>query len=276
MRVNGNFIIITISIVLITFLMGTFYVQVEANSKEDFIQQQLEYYTRNIDVNNISKEDILQVYDQINDQYSNDELGNMIEDNADELKKQGISDEVISTGANFVRTTDSETLRDIIEKDIDIEDIKDKINQGYTQNEILKSMIQEMPNEKKVEIATKLVLSNKWIRIILSVGIILFVYGTILRWIIYVKAGKHGWAAIIPLYRQIVMYQICGLSPWLMLLWLIPILGWIVMFVIAIMKRFCLADSFGRGGLFGWGLLLLPLIFQSVLAFNSNIEKVDN
>lgn len=276
MRVNGNFIIITISIVLITFLMGTFYVQVEANSKEDFIQQQLEYYTRNIDVNNISKEDILQVYDQINDQYSNDELGDMIEDNADELKKQGISDEIISTGANFVRTTDSETLRDIIEKDIDIEDIKDKINEGYTQNEILKSMIQEMPNEKKVEIATKLVLSNKWIRIILSVGIILFVYGTILRWIIYVKAGKHGWAAIIPLYRQIVMYQICGLSPWLMLLWLIPILGWIVMFVIAIMKRFCLADSFGRGGLFGWGLLLLPLIFQSVLAFNSNIEKVDN
>lgn len=276
MRVDKKFIIVTISIVWIIFLMGTFYVEVQANSKGNSIQQQIEYYTRNIDVNNISIEDILQVYDQINEQYSNDELGDMIEENAQEIKKQGISDEVISAGANFVRNTDTDTLRDIIENDIDIEDMKEKINQGYTQNEILKSMLQEMPNEKKVEIATKLVLSNKWIRIILSVGIILFIYTTILRWIIYVKAGKHGWAAIIPLYRQIVMYQICGLSPWLMLLWLVPILGWIVMFVVAIMKRFCLADSFGRGGLFGWGLLLLPLIFQSVLAFNSNIEKVDN
>lgn len=276
MRIYRKFIIMTISIVLITFLISTIYAQAQANSKENSIQQQLEHYTRNIDVNNISKEDILQVYDQINEQYSNDELGNMIEDNAEEIKKQGISEEVISTGANFIRTTDPETVRNIIEKDIDIENIKEKIDQGYTQNEILKSLIQEMPNEKKVEIATKLVLSNKLIRIILSIGIILFIYGTILRWIIYVKAKRHGWAAIVPLYRQIVMYQICGLSPWLMLLWLVPILGWIVMFVVAIMKRFCLADSFGRGSLFGWGLLLLPLIFQSILAFNSNIEKVDN
>ena len=103
--------------------------------------------------------------------------------------------------------------------------------------------------------------------------IILFIYGTILRWVIYEKAGKHGFAAIIPLYRQIVMYQVCGLSPWLMLLWLVPIFGWIAMFVIAIMKRFCLAKEFGRGSLFGFGLLFLSPIFQSILAFHPNIKK---
>lgn len=108
-----------------------------------------------------------------------------------------------------------------------------------------------------------------------TIVIILFIYGTIVRWIIYVKAGRQGWAAIVPIYRQIVMYQICGLSPWLMLLWLVPIFGWIAMFVIAIMKRFCLANSFGKGGLFGFGLLLFAPIFQSILAFNPNI-KIEN
>ena len=44
------------------------------------------------------------------------------------------------------------------------------------------------------------------------------------------------------------------------------------MFVLAIMKRILLAENFGKGGLFGIGILILPPIFYSVLAFNSNIE----
>ena len=44
------------------------------------------------------------------------------------------------------------------------------------------------------------------------------------------------------------------------------------MFVIAIMKRILLAENFGRGGIFGIGILIFPPIFYSVLAFNKNIE----
>lgn len=256
--------------------MIAIYGQAQAKTSENLIEQQLEYYARNIDVNNISKEDILEIYDEISEQYTNNEIADMIEDYAEEIKEQGVSEEMISAGANFIRTTDSESLRDIIENDVDIENIKEKINEGYTADQILKSVVQEMPNEKKVEIATKLLLSNNIIKTFLTIYVILFIYGTILRWIIYVKAGKHGWAAIIPFYRQVVMYQICGLSPWLMLLWLVPIFGWIIMFVVAIMKRFCLSNSFGRGALFGFGLLLLPPIFLSILAFNPKIEKVNN
>ena len=270
---------IRIAIIVMTiFLVNLFYgkVQVQANEAKSLIQQQLEYYTRNMDVNNISKEDVLKVYDDITDEYTNDEIANMIKDNAEEMKKQGISEEVIGTSTDFIKTTDAESIREIIENDIDVEDIKQKINQGYTPNEILKSVIQEMPNEKKAEIATKLILSNYVVKTGLIIVMILFIYGTILRWIIYVKAGKHGWAAIIPFYRQIVMYQVCGLSPWLILLWFVPIVGWIAMLIIAIMKRFCLASEFGMNGLFGLGLLLFPPIFQSILAFNSNIEKTEN
>lgn len=265
-------------IVMMIFLVNTLYGQMQSQANEDksLIQQQLEYHTRNIDVNNISKEDVLKVYDDITEEYTNDEVADMIKENAEEIKKQGISKEVIETGANLIKTTDTVSLRDIIENDIDIEDIKEKINQGYTPNQILKSVIQEMPNEKKAEIATKLLLSNDIVKTVLKIVIILLIYGTILRWIIYTKAGKHGWAAIIPFYRQIVMYQVCGLSPWLMLLWFVPIVGWIAMLIIAIMKRFCLANEFGMNGLFGLGLLLFSPIFQSILAFNSNIEKTDN
>ena len=104
------------------------------------------------------------------------------------------------------------------------------------------------------------------------VVLILFIYCTITRCIIYKKAGRNWFAGIIPFYRQVTMYKVCGISPFLMLLWLIPIFGWIAMFIIAIMKRILLAENFGRGGLFGIGILILPPIFYSVLAFNNNIE----
>lgn len=271
-KIISKIIITVMTIFLIITIYGQ--MQVQATEEKSLIQQQLEYYTRNIDVNNISKDDVLKVYDDISEEYTNDEVANLIKDNAEEIKKQGISEEVITTGANFIKTTDPESLRDIIENDIDVEDIKEKINKGYTANQILTSILQETPNQKKAEIATKLLLSNKIVKIVLAVFVIWFIYGTILRWLIYAKSGKHGWAAIIPFYRQIVMYQVCGLSPWLMLFWLLPIIGWFIMAIIAIMKRFCLANEFGKGGFFGFGLLLLPPIFQSVLAFNPHIEKI--
>lgn len=243
-----------------------------ANSKEELLKQEIEYYSKDMDINNLTKEDVLKIYDEINDKYTNEELANMLEDNKEEIRKQGISEEVISAGAEVLKNTDTNSVREIIENDIDFENIKEKVNDGYTTNQIVKDIVKETPTEQKINIATKLLLSNRIVKNILIVLIILFVYETILRWIIYKKAGKKGWAAIIPLYRQIVMYKICGLSPWLMLLWFVPIFGWIAMLVIAIMKRFCISYAFGKRATFGFGVLILPLIFKSILAFNKNIK----
>lgn len=265
--------IIMIIIVSVMFFIDTSYEPVQATANEELIQEQIEYYARSIDVNNITKEDILKVYDEISEQYTNEQIADMIEENAEEMQQQGISKETIVAGANFIRTTEAEEIREIIENDIDIDGIKEKIEQGYTTNQILESVVLETPNEKKIEIGIKLLLANKIVKQILILCIVLFIYGTIIRWRIYAKAGKHGWAAIVPFYRQIVMYQVCGLSPWLMLLWLVPILGWIAMLVISIMKRFCLAKEFGKGSLFGFGLLFLPIIFQTILAFQPKREE---
>lgn len=266
MKKIRKFIIITIAIFFIAMTFS--YVQ----AKEKSIEQQIENYAKDIDISNISTEDILKAYDELSEKYSNEEIANMIEEHKEEIKDKGVSEEVISAGTSFLKTTDTETVREIIKNDINLEEIQNKIEQGYTANQALQNAVKETPNDKKIEIFVKLLLANQIVRAILIVLGVLFVYGTILRWILYKKAGKNGWAAIIPVYRQIVMYQVCGLSPWLMLLWLIPIFGWIVMLIIAIMKRFCLSKVFDKGTLFGFGILLLPPIFQSILAFNPNIE----
>lgn len=266
-------IIVAILLISILIIILNLFNQVEAaTTKEEMLKEQAEYYAQNIDVNNITKEDVLKAYDELSKNYTNEELANMLEEHKEEIKEQGVSEEVIGAGQELLKTTNKDSVREIIEEDIDFESIKEKMDAGYTPNQVVKEIVQETPTEKKIEIAIKLLLANQIFRIAMISIIILFLYSTILRWIIYRKAGKHGWAAIIPLYRQIVMYKICGLSPWLMLLWFVPIFGWIAMFIIAIMKRFCLANSFGKGALFGFGLLILQPIFQSVLAFNSRIE----
>lgn len=273
MTVTKNIIIKIISIVLMVVVsIYLFASESKATTKEETLKEQAEYYARNIDLNNLTKEDVLNAYDELSKDYTNEELANVLEQYKEEIKEQGVSEEAIQAGEELLKTTDTESVRKIIEEDIDFDSIKEKIDEGYTANEIVKQVVNETPTDKKIEIGVKLLLANKIVRTILVVIVVLFVYGTILRWIIYRKAGKHGWAAIIPLYRQIVMYQTCGLSPWLMLLWFVPVFGWIAMFIISIMKRFCLANSFGRGVLFGFGLLFLQPIFESILAFNSKIE----
>lgn len=109
-----------VKITIFLFLICVMYGQVEAQMAKNSIQKQLEQYAEEIDVNNMTKEDILKVYDTISEQYTNDELADMIEDNAKEIEKQGISEDLIKAGSNFVRTTDSESVREIIENDIDI------------------------------------------------------------------------------------------------------------------------------------------------------------
>ena len=89
-------------------------------------------------------------------------------------------------------------------------------------------------------------------------------------WIIFKKAGKPGWAAIVPIYNTVVMYQVAGINPWLLLLALVPFVGGLVIAILGIVATFRLAKAFGRGVGFGFGLLLLAPIFYLILAFGSS------
>ena len=82
-------------------------------------------------------------------------------------------------------------------------------------------------------------------------------------WKIFSKAGKPGWASIVPFYNTIVLLEIVGEPWWWLLLMLIPYLNFIILILI-IHK---LSLSFGKGFGFTLGLILLPFIFQPILAF---------
>ena len=224
-------------------------------------------------IENVTNEDILNIYDKITEQYSNDEIADMILENKEEISQEvGISESVINTGAEFIRNTDQEDIKKILENDENINEIRKKLKEGESPEKAIESAIEKTSTSQKINLLMKILLANKIVKTISLVVLILFIYCTITRCIIYKKAGRNWFAGLIPFYRQVTMYKVCGISPFLMLLWLIPIFGWIAMFIIAIMKRILLAENFGRGGLFGIGILILPPILYSVLAFNNNIE----
>lgn len=102
------------------------------------------------------------------------------------------------------------------------------------------------------------------------VVIALLVLTIVASWKIYTKAGKAGWASLIPIYNTVVMFQIVGLNPWLLCILLVPFVGWIAGIVFVIMVPFRLAKSFGKDIGWGFGLWLLPNIFQLILAFGSS------
>jgi len=82
-------------------------------------------------------------------------------------------------------------------------------------------------------------------------------------WMLFTKADRPGWAAIIPFYNFYVMCKIAGRPGWWLVLLFIPIVGIVIWFVVAI----DIAKSFRQGTGFGVGLALLSFIFAPILGF---------
>lgn len=90
------------------------------------------------------------------------------------------------------------------------------------------------------------------------------------QWKIFTKAGQEGWKALIPIYNVVVLYKIKGLSPWLLLLYLlsvVPVVGWIISIALSIVSTVKLAKAFNQSTAFIFGLLFLSPIFQMILGF---------
>ena len=105
--------------------------------------------------------------------------------------------------------------------------------------------------------------------LVLSAIFIAITVGTIMiicQWKIYVKAGKPGWAALVPVYNQMVLSEIGGKKDVWGLLPLIPYAG--IIWSIWLINR--MAKSFGKEVGFTLGLIFLPLIFYPILAFGDS------
>ena len=114
-----------------------------------------------------------------------------------------------------------------------------------------------------------------------GLGLFLAIYGVVFliamalniiviigQWKIFVKAGKPGWASIIPIYSTIVMLDIIKRPVWwIALLLLVPGAS----LVLGIMMAMDLAQCFGKSQGWGVGMLwLLSFIGYPMLGFGKD------
>lgn len=84
-------------------------------------------------------------------------------------------------------------------------------------------------------------------------------------WAAFAKAGRPGWAAIVPIYNMIVLLDIAKKPIWWIVLFFIPCVN----IVIAILVYIEFAKAYGQGAGFAIGMVFLPFVFIPLLGFGS-------
>lgn len=82
-------------------------------------------------------------------------------------------------------------------------------------------------------------------------------------WRLFAKAGRPGWACLIPIYNVVVLLQIIGRPWWYAGFMVTPPTAAVVTVILV----FGTSRSFGKGWPFALGMLLLPFVFLPILAF---------
>ena len=102
-----------------------------------------------------------------------------------------------------------------------------------------------------------------WLIIPLFFALMIALFFVFCYWKLFTKAGKPGWAALIPIYSTLVQLEILGREWFWILLMLIP--G--VNLVITVAMMLDLAKVFGKDSAFGCLIVLFPYIMIPILAF---------
>ena len=94
-----------------------------------------------------------------------------------------------------------------------------------------------------------------------TVSCIVAVLSVVGMWILFRKAGKAGWRSLVPILNVYTLVRIADGAGWKTLLLLIP--G--VNAVYHVLLNLRLAKSFGKGVLFGLGLIFFTPLFTLIL-----------
>lgn len=97
------------------------------------------------------------------------------------------------------------------------------------------------------------------------IALVVSLVAIIAQWKLYKKAGRPGWAVLIPFYNTYVLFDIIYGNGWRFLLLLIPFFNIYVL----IKAMLDLAHVYGQSTAFGVGLIFFQLIFMCILAFGS-------
>lgn len=99
-----------------------------------------------------------------------------------------------------------------------------------------------------------------------GLSIVLSVITLVSMCVLFSKAERYWWEALIPFYNIYVMCKIAKMSGWNFLWIFVPIANFI--FGIVLTVKF--TNTFNKGTLFILGMLFFPFIFYPILAFGGS------
>ncbi len=117
----------------------------------------------------------------------------------------------------------------------------------------------------KVGLLAQHISDDELLAVVVPIYIVVVIVMIVAQWKLFSKAGKPGWASLVPIYNTVVLLEIVGRPTWWILLLLIPCTAPIILVIMAV----DLAKSFGKGGGYAVGLILLGIVFFPMLAFGS-------
>ena len=106
--------------------------------------------------------------------------------------------------------------------------------------------------------------------IIMLFTIAVTVISVVSMWRLFVKAGKPGWAALVPVYNIIVMLEIAGKPLWWVAMFFLPVAN----VVFSILAYIDFAKAYGKDT--AWGVLLafFTPIVAPIMAFSKSTQYV--
>lgn len=113
--------------------------------------------------------------------------------------------------------------------------------------------------------------------IIMIIAIAAGILQIVAMWKLFNKAGKPGWASIVPVYNIIVLFEIIGYKWYYIFLFLlgwVPIVGQLALVIFSIHYNVKLSKAFGKDIGYGIGLAFLSVVFMPIFAFSKNINYV--
>jgi small-conductance mechanosensitive channel len=123
--------------------------------------------------------------------------------------------------------------------------------------------------------STSMNLSSGTRSVLLAGFVILLVFAVVVMWRIFQKAGRPGWAALIPVYNTWVLFEISDKPGWWSLICIavsfipIPIIGSIVVIILYVLAMLELAKHFNKSSVFAIvGLVIFSIVGFAILAFS--------
>jgi hypothetical protein len=115
--------------------------------------------------------------------------------------------------------------------------------------------------------------SNTWPLIFIIVASVLGFLIIVSYWTLFKKAGKPGWAAVVPIYDYWVLAEVGGKPGWWSLVFFLGLIAKFAIFilpvylVIYVLITIGVTRNFGKSPSFIFLLIFLPFIGYPILAF---------